>query len=333
MPDLEDIDGIGPTIARKMRERGIFSSQDLAACDANQLIDDKVTDSRDTANKFISAAQQLMDGLEGEYTTALEDYVARSGSVKKLTTGSKSLDRMLGGGVETRAVTEFYGEFGSGKSQLCHTLAVLTKDGFQVGGLEGSVIYLDTEGTFRPERILEIVKARMPEIQEEEAKKYLSNIFLARAHNTERLLWYVKTAGKMIIEKNVKLMIVDSLTSLHRAEFIGRGQLAERQQKLNQIIHKLVRIAEYFNIAVVFTNQVQSAPDTFFGDPTKATGGNVVAHGSTYRIYLRKSGGDKLATFIDSPYHAYTQCRFTVTSAGVVDAEDKKAKAEKDSSA
>ncbi|MGA8085182.1 MAG: DNA repair and recombination protein RadA, partial [Candidatus Nitrosopolaris sp.] len=91
----------------------------------------------------------------------------------------------------------------------------------------------------------------------------------------------------------------------------GRGTLADRQQRLNGMLHKIIRLAEIFNIAVVITNQVQSSPDTFFGDPTKAAGGNIVAHSSTYRIYLRKSGENRVAKMMDSPYHPYSDTRFT----------------------
>ena len=132
----------------------------------------------------------------------------------------------------------------------------------------------------------------------------------------------VKDLGRYINEFNTKLVIIDSIISLHRAEFTGRGTLADRQQKLNSILHKLVRVAEIFNVAVVITNQVLSSPDTFFGDPTKAAGGNVIGHTSTYRIYLRKSGENRIAKMIDSPYHPYSDTRFTINQKGIDDLED-----------
>ena len=132
----------------------------------------------------------------------------------------------------------------------------------------------------------------------------------------------VKDLGRYINERNTKLVIIDSIISLHRAEFTGRGTLADRQQKLNSILHKLVRIAEIYNVAVVITNQVLSSPDTFFGDPTKAAGGNVIGHTSTYRIYLRKSGENRIAKMIDSPYHPYSDTRFTINQKGIDDLEE-----------
>ncbi|MGA8080255.1 MAG: hypothetical protein WB988_00195 [Candidatus Nitrosopolaris sp.] len=118
------------------------------------------------------------------------------------------------------------------------------------------------------------------------------------------------------------MVIIDGIISLHRAEFVGRGTLADRQQRLNGMLHKIIRLGEIFNIAVVITNQVQSSPDTFFGDPTKAAGGNIVAHSSTYRIYLRKSGENRLAKMMDSPYHPYSDTRFTINEKGTDDIEE-----------
>jgi DNA repair protein RadA len=233
----------------------------------------------------------------------------------RCSTGSKSLDELLLGGIETQAVTEFYGEFGSGKSQICHTLCAMAKQPINEGGLDGGVIYIDTEGTFRPERLQQIAESRGFVLLE-----VLKKVSVCKVYNSSHLELIIKDLGKYINEFNAKLVIIDSIISLHRAEFIGRGTLADRQQKLNSILHKLVRVAEIFNIAIVITNQVLSSPDTFFGDPTKAAGGNVIGHTSTYRIYLRKSGENRIAKMIDSPYHPYSDIRITVK--GIDDLED-----------
>jgi len=132
----------------------------------------------------------------------------------------------------------------------------------------------------------------------------------------------IKDLGKYVSAFNAKLVIIDSIISLHRAEYLGRGTLADRQQRLNAILHKLIRLAEIYNIAIVITNQVQSSPDMFFGDPTKATGGNIIAHTSTYRIYLRKSGENRIAKMVDSPYHPYSDIRFTVNEKGIDETEE-----------
>ena len=149
----------------------------------------------------------------------------------------------------------------------------------------------------------------------------LKNVAICKVYNSSHLELIIKDLGRYINEFNAKLVIIDSIISLHRAEFAGRGTLADRQQRLNSILHKLIRLAEIFNIVIVITNQVQSSPDTFFGDPTKAAGGNVIGHTSTYRIYLRKSGENRIAKMIDSPYHPYSDIRCTVNEKGVDDLE------------
>ena len=185
------------------------------------------------------------------------------------------------------------------------------------GGLESGTIYIDTEATFRPERLQQIATSRGFDSSE-----VLKSTSVCKVYNSSYLELIIKDIGKYINEFKAKLVIIDSIISLHRAEFTGRGTLADRQQKLNSILHKLVRVAEIFNIAVVITNQVQTSHDSFFGDPTKATGGNVIGHTSTYRIYLRKSGENRIAKMVDSPYHPYSDTRFTVNEKGIDDLED-----------
>jgi DNA repair protein RadA len=316
--DLQDIEGIGPTTAKKLKEAGITSVLGLAVTSAEQLAVD-ISFSKDTAAAFIVGAQNLLresNVLEKEFVTA--DFVLKERkSMLRCSTGSKSLDGLLLGGIETQAVTEFYGEFGSGKSQICHTLCAMASRPQSEKGFDGKVIYVDTEGTFRPERLQQIATARgfnAPEI--------LKNTAICKVYNSTQLELIIKDLGRQINKFKAKLIIVDSVISLHRAEYLGRGTLADRQQRLNSILHKLVRIAEIYNIAVVITNQVQSSPDAFFGDPTKAAGGNVIGHTSTYRIYLRKSGENRIAKMIDSPYHPYSDTSFTINNRGIDDVED-----------
>jgi len=189
----------------------------------------------------------------------------------------------------------------------------------ELGGLNSGVIYIDTEGTFRPERLEQISSNR--NIDPVQA---LQNVAVCKVYNSAHLELIVKNLGKYIDDYKAKLVIVDSIISLHRAEFSGRGTLADRQQRLNSIMHKLLRISEIYNIAIIVTNQVQSAPDTFFGDPTKPTGGNVIGHASTYRVYLRKSGENRIAKMIDSPYHPYSEVRFTVNEKGADNLDESK---------
>ena len=150
----------------------------------------------------------------------------------------------------------------------------------------------------------------------------LKSIAICKVYNSPHLELIIKNLGKYVDDFKAKLVIIDSVISLHRAEFAGRGTLADRQQRLNGMLHKIIRLTEIYNIAVVITNQVQSSPDTFFGDLTKAAGGNVLGHASTYRIYLRKSGENRIARMTDSPYHPYSDARFTLNEKGADDLEE-----------
>ncbi|MCJ7636871.1 MAG: DNA repair and recombination protein RadA, partial [Nitrososphaeraceae archaeon] len=251
--------------------------------------------------------------MEKDFISASELYKKRQ-AIDRISTGSKSLNDLLGGGIETQSMTEFYGEYGTGKTQICHSLCVFVQMNKDKGGLEAGAMYLDTEGTFRPERIVEISKNRGLNPEE-----VLSKIVVAKAYNSAHQEIIVNEMGKFIDKENIKILIVDSAVAHYRAEFLGRGTLADRQQRLNRFMHQLIRIAEIYNIAVVVTNQVHSAPDQFFGDPTRPTGGHVVAHTSTYRIYLRKAGKNRIARMVDSPYHQEREIVFLLNEKGIDD--------------
>ena len=316
--EIQDIEGIGPSTTKKLREAGILSVMDLAVAGVEDLAVD-INSTKDSAASFIMAAQKLLresNILEKEFITA-EAALRKRRSLLRCSTGSGVLDELFLGGIETQAVTEFYGEFGSGKSQICHTLCITAGQPVESGGLDSGVIYVDTEGTFRPERLEQIARERGVD-----PLHALKNVAVCKVYNSAHLELIVKNLGKYVDDYKAKLVIIDSIISLHRAEFAGRGTLADRQQRLNSIMHKLLRIAEIYNIALVVTNQVQSAPDTFFGDPTRPTGGNVIGHASTYRVYLKKSGENRIARMVDSPYHPYGDVRFTVNEKGVDDLEE-----------
>jgi DNA repair protein RadA len=361
--EIQDIEGVGPTTAKKLKEAGIVSVMDLAVTSAEELAVD-INTSKETAASFIMAAQKLLRDsniIEKEFVTA-DAALEKRKSMLRCSTGSVALDELLLGGIETQAITEFYGEFGSGKSQICHTLCVTARqpidpsaataataateseselhnvksihdddnnDGIDDDdntdnkrinhGLDSGTIYIDTEGTFRPERIEQIARARSLD-----ASHVLKSVAVCKVYNSSHLELIIKDLGKYINDFKAKLVIIDSIISLHRAEFAGRGTLADRQQRLNGMLHKILRLAEIYNVAVVLTNQVQSSPDTFFGDPTKAAGGNVLGHASTYRIYLKKSGENRIARMIDSPYHPYSDARFTINEKGTDDIEEER---------
>jgi DNA repair protein RadA len=316
--EIQDIEGIGPTTAKKLKEAGIVSVMDLAVTSADELAVD-INASKESAAAFIMAAQKLLRDshiIEKEFVTA-DLALEKRRSMLRCSTGSRALDELLLGGIETQALTEFYGEFGSGKSQICHTLCATARQPIDSGGMDSGVIYINTEGTFRPERLEQIARARGLD-----HRHVLKSVAVCKVYNSSHLELIVKDLGKYVNEFKAKLVIIDGIISLHRAEFAGRGTLADRQQRLNGMLHKLVRLVEIYNIAVVITNQVQSSPDTFFGGPTKAAGGNVLGHSSTYRIYLRKSGESRVAKMIDSPYHPYSDARFTVNERGTDDMDE-----------
>ena len=238
----------------------------------------------------------------------------------KLTTGSETLNTLLGGGLETCAISEFYGEFGSGKTQVAHQLAVNVQLPPDKGGLNGSVIIIDTENTFRPERIKDMAEGLALDYQE-----VLQHIHVARAYNSNHQILLVDRAEKLAeelkeTEKPVRLLIIDSATAHFRAEYVGRGTLADRQQKINKHLHDALRFGDLNNAVIMITNQVQVRPDAFFGDPTRPIGGHIVGHTATFRIYLRKSKGEKrIARLVDSPNLPEAEAVFSVSKVGVRD--------------
>lgn len=316
--ELDNIEGVGPVTKQKLLEAGIHTIMDLlvrgpmGVSDATGLDVDKATSICNRARtKLVELGR-----LEKDFVTATEIYKKRL-SIERISTGTTSLDDLFGGGIETQAITEIYGEYGTGKTQICHTLCVMVQMPKNKGGLEAGAIYIDTEGTFRPERIYTIAETR--DLDPNEA---LENVVVAKAYNSAHQELIMEDVGSIIDKTGAKLLIVDSAVAHYRAEFLGRGTLASRQQRLNKFMHLLLRIAETYNVAAIATNQIQASPDTYFGDPFRPTGGNVVAHTSTYRVYLKRSGKNRIARMVDSPYHAEREVIFHLTEKGVEDAEE-----------
>lgn len=312
--EIEQLPGIGKTTADKLRASGIADIMAIAVASPAILMDVAEL-SKPTALKAIHAARQIAKiGFKSG-----EEFMQDRENTQRITTGSKELNTLLGGGVETKGITEAFGEFGSGKSQLGFQLAVNAQLPKEQGGLGGTIIFIDTEGTFRPERIVQISKAAGIDVV-----TALKNIKVARALSSDHQMLLVDKIDELIKKEglNVKLIIVDSLTSLFRSEFAGRGTLADRQQKLNRHLHTLQRMADSHNLAIFVTNQVMANPAIFFGNPTQAIGGHIVGHAATYRLYLRKSKGQKrIARLIDSPHLPEGEAVFTVTTDGIKDAD------------
>ena len=308
--ELEDLPGIGPTSAEKLKAAGFDTLEKVATASPHELSEISGI-SVDAAKKAVAVAQE---STTINYQTG-EVILAKRLEIGKISTHSKDLDDMIGGGVETNAITEAYGKFSSGKTQLGFQLCVSVQKPRKEGGLDGGVLFIDTEGTFRPERIVEIAKA-----QDMDPTKVLENIVVVRAQTTDQQILTAERADKLIQEKNIKLVIVDSMTSLFRAEFLGRGALGERQQKLNSHVHRLQTLADKHNIAIYITNQVMDNPGILFGDPTTPIGGNVLAHAATTRLYLRKSKEEKrIVRLVDSPSQPEGECVMKVTPEGIKD--------------
>jgi DNA repair protein RAD51 len=252
------------------------------------------------------------------FTTATEFHQRRSELVK-LSTGSKELDKLLGGGIETGSITEVFGEFRTGKSQICHTLAVTCQLPVDMGGGEGKCLYIDTEGTFRPERLLSVAE-RFGMNGEE----VLDNVAYARAYNTDHQMQLLVQAAAMMSESRYALLIVDSATSLYRTDFSGRGELSARQMHLARFLRMLLRLADEFGVGVLITNQVVAQVDggaaMFSPDPKKPIGGNIIAHASTTRLYLRKGRGEqRVCKVYDSPCLPEAEAVFAIRNDGIGD--------------
>ncbi|MFH1447801.1 MAG: DNA repair and recombination protein RadA [Candidatus Micrarchaeota archaeon] len=307
---LEDLPGIGEITAEKMRKAGYDEFDKIATSSPHEL-SEVAEIGVETAKKAINAAR---DALEMGYESA-DILMERRKCIKRITTGSKNLDDLLGGGVESQAITEAFGKFSSGKSQVGFQLAVNVQKPIEEGGFGGACLFIDTESTFRPERVQQLAEANSMDVEQ-----VLKNIYVAKAVNSDHQMVLADKAWEVVEEKNIKLLVVDSLTSHFRAEYLGRGALGERQQKLNKHLHTLQKLANKYNLVVYITNQVMDDPSILFGDPTRPIGGHVLAHLATYRIYLRKGKEEKrIARLVDSPSMPEGECVFRVCPEGVRD--------------
>jgi len=303
-----DLPGVGAATAEKLESVGYKDLMSIAVATPGELVDSSGV-SAASAKKMIATARTSLEmGFESG-----EELLKKRTTVERISTGSKAFDNLVGGGFETSAIVECFGEFGSGKTQIGHALAV----NCQKNDEDAVAVFVDTENTFRPERIEQLSKGAGLD-----PEKVLRNIKVARAYNSDHQMLLAEKIDDLIKKQGlkVKVVIIDSLTAHFRAEFIGRGTLADRQQKLNRHMHTLLRLADLNNICVYVTNQVMAKPDTFFGDPTQAIGGHIVAHASTFRIYLRKGKkGSRVAKLVDSPSMPDGECGFYLETSGLKD--------------
>jgi len=311
---LTDLPGVGDATAEKLIESGYDSLMAIAVATPSELVE-LVGMGDAVAKKLINIARNKVDmGFESG-----EDLLKRREQIIKITTGVKAFNDLMGGGFETGCITECFGEFGASKSQIAHAMAINVQLPRDKGGAEGMAVFIDGEGTFRPERIQQMaIGAGLDQVEA------LRNIKVARAFNSDHQMLLAEKVEDLITKEKlpIKLVIIDSLTAHFRAEFCGRGTLADRQQKLNKHMHVLSKLAAMYNICIYVTNQVMAKPDTFFGDPTTAIGGNIVGHNSTFRIYLRKGKkGTRVAKLVDAPALPDGEAVFMVTEEGLREAK------------
>ena len=336
--DLETLPGVGPATAEKLKDAGFESFQSLAVASPGEL-SNTADVGESTSADIIQAAREAAD--VGGFESGAQ-VLERRQQIGKLTWGAEEVDEMLGGGVETQSITEVYGEFGSGKSQVTHQLCVNVQLPEEYGGLRGSAMFIDSEDTFRPERIDDMVRGLSDEeiealledreiegspsdeeTMEQLLESVLDNIHVAKAFNANHQMLLAEKAQELASEHEdseypIRLLCVDSLTAHFRAEYVGRGELADRQQKLNKHLHELDKVGSLYNSAVLVTNQVSANPDAFFGDPTQPIGGNILGHKSTFRMYLRKSKGDKrIVRLVDAPNLPDGESVMRITGDGV----------------
>ena len=306
---VKSLPGVGDATLSKLIKAGFDSLEAIAYTPPKIIINESGIGEKTTAKLIKASMEKLKIGFK-----SAEDIWEKRKNISRITSGSNELDELLGGGIETGALIEFFGEYRTGKTQIMHQLCVNVQLPKELGGLGGNALYIDTEGTFRPERIIQ-----MAEALDLDTKQVLKNIVFGRAYNSDHQVILVKEAANLIKEKNIKLIIVDSLIGHFRSEYIGRGTLANRQQLINQHLHDLLRLCDiYTDLAVLVTNQVQAKPDVFYGNPIQAAGGNIVAHGSTIRVYLRKGKGvQRVAKIIDAPNLPEGEAIFSIIGDGI----------------
>jgi len=298
-----------PTI-KKLRDAGITTVEALVVTPPRQLVD--ITGMGiATAQRAIKKARELVDpGF-----MAAKELAEKARPKPRCTTGSKELDRILGGGIETGTVTELIGEFAGGKTQICMTLSVMAQRPPEEGGFGGGVAVIDTENTFNTTRVTQIARERGYDPDET-----LEGILVAPAYNANHLSLLIRSLHKIVQENHIRLVICDSLIAHFRSEYIGRANLADRQQLLASCLGDLLRIAAANDVAVGLTNQMQANPSGYFSNPNRPAGGHIMAHAATYRVQLWKgSKNTRLAAVIDSSYLPDEKIRFRITELGVQD--------------
>ncbi|MCX8204744.1 MAG: DNA repair and recombination protein RadA [Candidatus Nezhaarchaeota archaeon] len=315
---LKDIPGVGEKTLKKLEKAGITSPRQLALMTAYELA--SVAEiGEHQALAITEAARRELERVLGIGVVKAREHYEKLLKQRKLTTGCRSLDSILDGGLEPAAITEFVGVYGSGKSQIMHQLCVTVQLPEDQGGLGGRAFYIDTERGFSPRRLVSIASRfkLSPE-------GVLDNVYSVYVVNTDHQVALLDEVERLVSSEGVRLVVIDSFTSHFRKEYPGRDHLAERQQKLNRYLGQLLKIAVTYDVVAAVTNQVMASPDP--REPgERAVGGNVMGHGTTHRVWLwRRKGSKRLAKIIDSPRLPEAEAWFEIGEGGVYDTEPEK---------
>jgi len=310
--------GLSKNDLNLLLENGIHCVETIAFIPMRKLLDIKGIGEQ-KANRISKAAKELVPMR----MVSAADMLQMRKNMVTLTTGSSQLDGLLKGGIETGQITEIFGEFRCGKTQLCHTLCVACQLPIDQGGAESKALYVDTEGTFRPERLQSIA-----ERYGLNAEDVLENITYARAYNAEHQEQLLVEAAAVFCDSRYALLVIDSATGLFRTDYSGRSELADRQQALNRYLRKLQRIADEHGVAVVITNQVMASPDSgpaaYMGPQVKPIGGHIIGHASQTRLFFRKGKGEtRICKIYDSPNLPEGEAMFAIGPGGIMNAEAK----------
>jgi RecA/RadA recombinase len=284
---IEDIPGVGPAIAARLRAAGYTELMVIAVASPKDLSDECEVGER-KAMDIIEGAKLCVD-IGGFETN--DPILERKRGVKKLKTGSIAFDELMNGGLETQSIVEIFGKKRSCKTQMCLQLAVNAMLPEYDGGLDSDVVFIDTQGNFVPEKMMQMATGVGLNPQ-----AALKRIHVGKALNSNHQTLLVEEATELLKKHSIRLIIIDSFTSHFKEEYIGRGMLAEKQQRMYRLMYELLDLAMNNNILVIITN----IPAT---DPRNGSHCNyVMGHSATFRIYLSQcTAGRGTVRLIDSP--------------------------------
>ena len=310
--ELLQENGINNSDINKLKEAGFNSLESLSYTARKNLTTIKGF-SEAKIDKIIKIVDEILNYKIQPSTVALN----KRKKLTRITSGSKELDTLLGGGFESDSITELFGEFRTGKTQICHTLCVTCQLPKSDGGGEGKAIYIDTEGTFRPEKL-----ALIAERFGLDPKETIENVYYARAYNSDHQQRLLVQVCALMCEQKFSLLIVDSATALYRTDYTGRAELSNRQISLGRFLRNLQKIADEHKIVVVITNQVVATVDgnAFGGNDKKPIGGHIMAHACQTRLYLKKGlKQNRICKIYDSPSLPEAEATYSITDRGIDD--------------